>query len=86
MSGIRVRVTPRAKRNEIAGWRDGVLQVRVAAPPVEGRANDAVCKLLAKRLRVPRSSVQVVRGESARDKTIDIEGLTEEDLKRALGS
>lgn len=85
MSGIRVRVTPRAKRNEIAGWRDGVLQVRVAAPPVEGRANDAVCKLLAKRLRVPRSSVQVVRGESARDKTIDIEGLTEEDLKRALG-
>jgi uncharacterized protein (TIGR00251 family) len=85
VSGIRVRVTPRAKRNEIAGWRDGVLQVRVAAPPVEGRANDAVCKLLAKRLRVPRSSVQVVRGESARDKLINIEQLTEEDLKRALG-
>ena len=85
MTDLRVRVTPRAKRNEIAGWRDGVLLVRVAAPPVEGKANASVLKLLAKRLRVPRSSLIVVQGESSRDKLIRIERLNEEDLKAALG-
>ena len=85
MADLRVRVTPRAKRNEIAGWRDGVLQVRVAAPPVEGKANASVLKLLAKRLRVPRSSLIVVQGESSRDKVIRIERLNEEELKAALG-
>jgi uncharacterized protein len=85
VADLRVRVTPRAKRNEIGGFREGVLLVRVAAPPVEGKANDAVVKLLAKRLRVPRSSVQVVQGETSRDKVIRIERLNEEEIERALG-
>jgi uncharacterized protein (TIGR00251 family) len=85
MADLRVRVTPRAKRNEIGSFRDGVLQVRVAAPPAEGKANASVLKLLAKRLRVPRSSLQVVQGESSRDKVIRIEQLDEEELGRALG-
>lgn len=85
MADLRVRVTTRAKRNEIAGWRDGVLQVRVAAPPVEGKANASVLKLLAKRLRLPRSSLIVVQGKTSRDKVIRIEQLNEEELERALG-
>jgi uncharacterized protein YggU (UPF0235/DUF167 family) len=52
-----------------------VLIVRVAAPPVEGRANDALCRLVAKRLRIPRSSVTIVRGHRSRDKVIAIDGL-----------
>ena len=82
---IAVRVQPRAKRNEIAGERAGALLVRVAAPPVEGRANDSLRKLLAKRLRVPRGAVTVVSGTSGRDKVIEVEGVDEPELRRRLG-
>ena len=83
---IRVRVTPRAKRDEIAGVRDGVLLVRVTAPPVDGRANEAVCRLIAKAVGVPPSRVSIVRGHTARDKQVSIEGMSDEDARRALGS
>jgi uncharacterized protein (TIGR00251 family) len=78
---IRVRVQPRARRDEIVGERDGVLVVRVAAPPLEGRANDAVCRLLAKRAGVGRTRVTVLQGERSRDKLVRIEGVTEEELR-----
>jgi uncharacterized protein YggU (UPF0235/DUF167 family) len=65
-------VTPRASANAVAGERDGVLLVRVTAPPVEGKANDAVVALLAKALGTPRGAVQVVRGASARTKRISV--------------
>ncbi len=60
MGDLSVRLQPRAKRNEIVGWRDGVLLVRVTAPPVDGKANAALCKLLAKALGVAPSTVAVV--------------------------
>ena len=82
---VAVRVQPRARRNEIAGERDGALLVRVTAPPVEGRANHAVRRLLAKRLGVPAGRVSVVRGESSRDKVIEVEGLDARALRRELG-
>ena len=82
MADIEVRVVPRAKRNEIGGERDGRLLVRVAAPPVEGRANAAVVKLLSKALGVPRSAVTIARGETSRDKTISVEGVDEGALER----
>jgi uncharacterized protein len=82
---IAVRVQPRAARDEIAGERAGVLVVRLTAPPVEGRANEALCRLLARRLGVGRTRVSVVRGRSARDKVVRVEGLTRAELTRALG-
>jgi uncharacterized protein len=69
---LRVRVQPRASRNEIADERAGALLVRLTAPPVEGKANAALCKLLAKAAGVPPSAVEVVRGASARDKVVRI--------------
>jgi len=81
---IAVRVQPRASRDEIAGEREGVLAVRVKAPPVDGRANEAVRRLVAKRVGVPPSRVRVVRGESARDKLLEIEGRDSDELRRAL--
>jgi len=73
---VRLRVTPRAARDEITGWREaGVLGVRVTAPPVEGEANRAVAMLLARALRVPPSAVTLVRGERGRDKVVRISGL-----------
>jgi uncharacterized protein (TIGR00251 family) len=81
---IAVRVQPRASRDEIVGEREGVLAVRVKAPPVDGRANAAVCRLVAKHVGVPPSRVTVVRGESAREKLLEIEGRDSDALRRAL--
>jgi uncharacterized protein (TIGR00251 family) len=81
---IAVRVQPRARRNELAGERGGALLVRVTAPPVEGRANDAVRKLLAKQLGVAPGRVAVVRGESGRNKLVEIEGMEADAVCRAL--
>lgn len=72
---MRVRVTPRSGKNEITGVReDGVVLIRVTAPPENGKANDAVCKLLATELGVPKSAVSVTRGQTARDKTVTVDG------------
>ena len=79
-----VRVQPRAKKNELL-VRDGRVVVRVTAPPADGRANEAVCALLAKFLGLPRRAVQVERGATARDKVISIEGMDEREVKRCLG-
>ena len=70
MSEIRfaVRLTPRADRDEIDGVGDGVLRVRVSAPPVDGAANAALVRLLASELKVPKGSIRIVSGESSRSK------------------
>lgn len=82
---ISVRVQPRARRDEIAGERAGRLLVRLSAPPVEGRANEALRRLLAKRLAVAKTRVTIVRGTGSRDKVVQVEGLTEAELEAALG-
>jgi uncharacterized protein len=81
---ISVRVQPRASRDEIVGERGGALVVRLTAPPVEGRANQALCRLLAKRLRIAPSRVEVVRGAGSRDKLVRINGLSRPELDRRL--
>jgi uncharacterized protein (TIGR00251 family) len=82
---IAVRLQPRARANEIVGERDGSLLVRVTAPPIDGRANDALCRLIAKRARVGVRSVSVVRGAGAREKVVRVEGVDAEALRVALG-
>src|SRR5690348_11220494 len=82
---LRVRVTPRAGRSGIAGVRDGSLLVRLAAPPVEGAANQALIAFLAERLALPKRAMTIVRGERARDKQIAIEGVAPEEVARRLG-
>jgi uncharacterized protein len=82
---IDVRLRPRGSRDELGGWRDGVLQAKVTAAPVEGKANRALCRLIAKRVGVAPSRVSVVRGEKSRDKVVRVNGLDEADLRAALG-
>jgi len=79
-----VRLTPRAGRDRIDGERDGVLLVRVAAPPVDGRANVALIRLLAERLPLPARAVTIRRGERGREKLVAIEGLSRERALAAL--
>jgi hypothetical protein len=82
---LRVRVQPRASRDEIVGWRADALGIRVTAPPVESRANAAVAALVARALNVPPSAVQVVRGERGRDKWLRVAGLSPADVRARLG-
>jgi uncharacterized protein (TIGR00251 family) len=78
-----VRVIPRAARSGLAGTRDGVLLVRLTAPPVEGAANAALIEVLAKALRVPKRALTIVGGERSRLKRVRVEGVTEEFVRAA---
>jgi uncharacterized protein (TIGR00251 family) len=84
MAQINVRLQPRASRSELTGLRDGVLIARVTAPPVDGKANAALCKLVARAAGVAPSRVSVVRGASAREKVVRVEGIDEAALLEAL--
>lgn len=79
-----MRLQPRAGANEIVGERNGALVVRVTAAPLDGRANDALCRLIAKRLHVGSQRVAVVRGAGAREKLVRVEGLTDEEVRTRL--
>jgi uncharacterized protein (TIGR00251 family) len=78
-------VIPRARKTACSGVRDGALLIRVAAPPVEGAANEALIAFFSTTLRVPRHAVQVVSGERARRKRIAIAGVTAEHVTQGLG-
>lgn len=82
MADFLVRVIPRAKKTECAGTRDGALLIRLAAPPVEGAANDALVDFLATLLRVPRRAVHIVSGERSRLKRVVVDGVTDEQVRR----
>jgi uncharacterized protein (TIGR00251 family) len=84
VADIRVRVQPRARRNEIVGEREGVLLVRVSAAPVGGKANEAVRKLIARSLGIAPGRVTIVRGAGARDKSVRVEGFSQVELRTAL--
>jgi uncharacterized protein len=71
-----VRVQPRASRNEIVGKHQESLKIRLTAPPVDDRANKALRKLLASRLKVPLAAVRIASGERSRTKRIEIFGVT----------
>jgi hypothetical protein len=79
-----VRVQPRARRDEVAGERAGRVVIRVSAPPADGRANAAVCKVVAEAVGVPPSAVAVVRGHASRDKTLEVAGVDAAALRAAL--
>ena len=81
---IECRVTPRAARSAIKGERDGVLQVALDAPPVEGRANDALVAFLAGLLGIPRSRITILRGDKGRTKLLLIQGIASSALLARL--
>jgi uncharacterized protein (TIGR00251 family) len=81
---VAVRVVPRAAKTQIAGIRNGALLVRLAAPPVEGAANEALLEHLAALFNVRRSAVTLVSGQRSRDKRVAIEGATPTRLRELL--
>ena len=84
MARISFAVSPGAKRTELVGKHGDGWKARVAAPPERGRANEALVELLAEALGVPRSSIRVVAGQSAKAKLVEVDGLAAEELERRL--
>jgi uncharacterized protein (TIGR00251 family) len=81
---IKVRVQPKSSRNQVDGFQDGALRVRVTAAPTEGQANAAVIALLAKTLGVSKSRLEIIRGYSSRDKVVSVDTLTEQEVRRKI--
>jgi uncharacterized protein len=82
---LAIKAVPNAPRSEVCGWLGEALKVKVRAPPVEGRANDALCEFLADALGLPRRAVTVQLGDTSRHKLVRIEGLALADVKTRLG-
>ena len=80
-----IKAVPNAPRGEICGWLGDALKVKVHAPPVEGRANEALCEFLAEELDLPRRAVTVQHGDTSRQKLVRIEGLTLAEVRLRLG-
>lgn len=80
-----VRVVPRASRSELAGEHDGALKVRVAAPPVEGAANEELARLLAKTFGVASRDVEVISGRASKSKRVRVRGAKASDLMNLIG-
>jgi uncharacterized protein (TIGR00251 family) len=78
-------VIPRARRTELAGRRGDALLVRLAAPPVDGAANEALLAFLSESLGIPRRQIALVRGATSRDKVIAVTGLAEAEVHARLG-
>ena len=81
---IKVWVQPKSSRNQVDGFQDGALRVRVTAAPTEGQANAAVIAILAKTLGVSKSRLEIIRGHSSRDKVISVDALTEQEVRRKI--
>ena len=75
-----VRVQPRASKDEIAGAMGGALKVRLRAPAVEGRANEALCEFVAELLKTPKAAVRILSGHHSRSKRVEVRGVTEQQI------
>lgn len=81
---LKVRVQPKASRNQVDGYEDGTLRLRVTAPPSAGKANTGVIALLAKALGVSKSKLEIVHGHGSRDKVVSVDTLTEQEVRRRI--
>ena len=81
---LKVRVQPKASRNLVVGYEEGTLSLRVTAPPTESKANAGVIALLAKTLGIRKSKLQIIRGQSSRDKVVSVDTLTGQEVRRII--
>ncbi len=83
---VAIKAIPNAPRSEVVGWLGDALKVKVHAPPLEGRANDELCRFLADTLGLPRRAVTVLRGDTSRQKLVRIEGFDAATLRARFGA
>jgi hypothetical protein len=80
---LNIHLVPSASKNEIVGWHDGALKIRIASPPVEGKANEELIRFLAKQLDLAPSEITIVGGLASKRKRVEIP-LHEDDVKKVL--
>jgi len=81
---ISLRVYPNASRNEVVGFTGGVLRVKVSAPPIKGKANRELITFLSRLLGVSKGSIDILKGHTARNKVVVIDGLSQEEIMSQL--
>jgi uncharacterized protein (TIGR00251 family) len=81
---LKIKVTPKASKNAIAGWLGEELKVMVTAAPEKGKANQAVITLLAEKLRIPKQTIRIVAGQTSARKTVEFTALDQEQLRQRL--
>jgi uncharacterized protein (TIGR00251 family) len=81
---IAVQLAPNAKKTEVTGVHDGALKIRLQAPPVEGKANEALLRFLAERLQAPKSAVRLLHGQTSKRKLVEVTGLNPEAAAQLL--
>jgi uncharacterized protein (TIGR00251 family) len=82
---LAIKAVPNAPRSEITGWLGEALKIKIHAPALDGRANDALCEFLADELGLARRAVTLVQGDKSRQKVVRIAGLTPAEVKAKLG-
>ena len=85
-TNITIQIQPNAKRNEVVGFEEGVLRVKIAAPPVKGKANKELIDFLSQLIGVSKSSITIEKGLTSRRKVIAIEGLSQTQILERLGA
>jgi uncharacterized protein (TIGR00251 family) len=83
---ILLRVSPNAPKSEVVGFSEGILRVKIAAPPIKGKANRELVAFLSRLLGVSQSSLSIVRGHTSRTKTLAVSGLSQQELLGRLQS
>jgi len=83
---ISLRVYPSTNRSEVVGFRNGVLQVNVSAPPTKGKANRELITVLSQLLEIGKGSVNIIKGHTNRNKIVAIDGLSQEEVMKRLSS
>lgn len=81
---VAIKATPNASRNEVCGWLDDTLKVKIKAPALEGRANEALCEFLADEVGLPRRAVTLIRGASSRQKLVELTGISLDEFRSRL--
>jgi uncharacterized protein (TIGR00251 family) len=83
---LAVRVTPGAKLNAVTAIKEGVWNIKIAAPPVEGRANEELVVFLSKKLGIHRNSLNIIKGQSNRNKLVSVSGMHQKEIARRLSA
>ncbi|HRE81903.1 MAG TPA: DUF167 domain-containing protein [Opitutaceae bacterium] len=81
---VAIKATPNASRNEVCGWLNDTLKVKIKAPALEGRANEALCEFLAEKVGLPRRAVNLIRGETSRQKLVELTGISLDEVRSRL--
>ena len=81
---IKVHANPKSSKNQVVGWKEDVLYIKITAPPVEGAANDAIVKFLAKELKIKKNQVSLSSGDKSREKRFLIKDMTLDEIKEKL--